>query len=335
MQVLLLRNDWSGPQKRGTGQLVAEDGVTLLKEKDETLNRFAQHFDQLLNVPGTVDKAALDELPDISPIADVDNVPSFDELTAAFTLTRENKVPNSCGIPAEVWKHGGKRLQEKLHELIVDIWRKEQMPQNRKDTIIVPIFKKGSRKECGNYRGISLLSTAGKILARIILNRIEEKMCTLILPETQCGFRRNHSIIDMVFSLRQIQEKCTEQNMELYAVFMDFTKAFDTVSREGLWSVLKRFGCTDKIINLVRAFHDGMKAKIIQGKDTSKEFEVTNGVKQGCVLAPTLFSIYLAAMLHVAFKDVHKGIYNQTRQGADLFNVSHFKAKSRTTKHLV
>ena len=132
-----------------------------------------------------------------------------------------------------------------------------------------------------------------------------------------------------------ITVKCTEQNMELYAVFIDFTKAFNTVSREGLWSVLKRFGCTDKIINLVRAFHDGMKAKIVQGKETSKEFEVTNGVKQGCVLAPTLFSIYLAAMLHVAFKDVHEGIYIQTRHGADLFNVSHFEAKSRTTKHLV
>ena len=144
-----------------------------------------------------MDKAALDELPDISPIADLDNVPSFDELTAAFASTRENKAPGSCGIPAEVWKHGGKRLQEKLHELIVDIWKKEQMPQNWKDAIIVPIFKKGRRKECGNYRGISLLSTAGKILARIILNRIEEKMCTLILPETQCGFRRNRSTIDI------------------------------------------------------------------------------------------------------------------------------------------
>ena len=181
-----------------------------------------------------MDKAALDEIPDISPTADLDNVPSFDELTAAFASTRENKAPGSCGIPAKVWKRGGKRLQEKLHELIVDIWRKEQMPQNWNDAIIVPIFKKGSRKECGNYRGISLLSTAGKILARIILNRIEEKMCTLILPETQCGFRRNRSTIDMVFSLRKIQDKCTEQNMELYAVFIDFNKAFATVSRERL-----------------------------------------------------------------------------------------------------
>ena len=80
-----------------------------------------------------------DELPDISPITDLDNVPSFDELTAAFASTRENNVPGSCGIPAEVWKHGGKRLQEKLHELIVDIWRKEQMPQNWKDAIRVNI----------------------------------------------------------------------------------------------------------------------------------------------------------------------------------------------------
>ena len=65
------------------------------------------------------------------------------------------------------------------------------------------------------------------------------------------------------------------------------------------WSVLKRFGCTDKIINLVRAFHDGMKAKIVQGKDTSKEFEVTNGVKQGCVLAPTLFSLPIEPFISV------------------------------------
>jgi hypothetical protein len=123
--------------------------------------------------------------------------------------------------------------------------------------------------------------------------------------------------------------------MELYAVFIDFTKAFDTVSREGLWCVLKKFGCTDKVINLIKALHDGMQAQVVQGGDCSQEFTVTNGVKQGCVLAPTLFSIYLAAMLHVAFKDVHEGIYIQTRHDADLFNVSHFKAKTRTTKHLV
>jgi len=324
-----------GPQRRGTAQLLDKDGVTVLKERNETLNRFAQHFDQLLNVPGTVDNNTLDELPDIQADEDLDDIPSFEELTKAIHYTRENKSPGGCGIPSEVWKYGGLKLQERLHELVVDIWNKEQVPQNWKDANIVPIFKKGSRKECGNYRGISLLSIAGKIMARIILNRINEKICPHILPETQCGFRSNRSTIDMVFSLRQIQEKCTEQNMELYAVFIDFTKAFDTVSREGLWCVLKKFGCTNKVINLIRALHDGMQAQVVQGKDTSKEFAVSNGVKQGCVLAPTLFSLYLAAMLHVAFNDLHEGIFIQTRQNADLFNVSQFKAKSLTTKHLV
>jgi hypothetical protein len=324
-----------GPQKKGTTQLLAQDGVTVLKEKEETLNRFAQHFDQLLNVPGSVDKAVLDELPNNSIDADMDVAPSFEELLAAVTSTKENKAPGGCGVPAEVWKHGGSRLQEKLHELIVHIWRDEEMPQNWKDANIVPIFKKGSRKDCGNYRGISLLSVAGKIMARVILNRIEKYICTRILPETQCGFRSNRSTIDMVFSLRQIQEKCIEQNMELYVVFIDFTKAFDTVPREALWSVLKKFGCTDKVVNLMRALHDGMQAKVVQGKDISSGFAVTNGVKQGCVLAPTLFSLYLTAMLHTAFKGVHEGIYIQSRHNADLFRVSHFKAKSRTTKHLV
>ena len=234
-----------GPQRRGTTQLLAQDGTTALKEKDKTLDRFAQHFDQLLNVPGTVDKAALEELPKVNADAELelDDVPSLDELLAAINSTRENKAPGVCRIPAEVWKYGGLGLQKKLHELIVYIWRTEQIPQNWKDANIVPIFKKGSRKECGNYRGISLLSVAGKILARIILNRLD-KICSQILPETQCGFRSNRSTIDIVFSLRQIQEKCTEQNMELYTVFIDFTKAFDTVSREGLWSVLRKIGLT-------------------------------------------------------------------------------------------
>lgn len=324
-----------GPHRKGTAQLLAQDGVTVLKEKEETLDRFAQHFNQLLNVPGSIDKDALDELPNISIDADMDVAPSFDELSAAITSTSENKAPGSCGVSAEVWKYGGLSLRNKLHELIVHIWREEKMPQDWKDANIVPIFKKGNRKDCGNYRGISLLSIAGKIMARVILNRIEKYICTRILPETQCGFRSNRSTIDMIFSLRQVQEKCVEQNMELYAVFIDFSKAFDTVSREALWSVLKRFGCTDKVVNLVRELHDGMQAKVIQGKDTSSGFDVTNGVKQGCVLAPTLFSLYLTAILHVAFKDIHKGIYIQTRHSADLFNVSHFKAKTLTAKHLV
>ena len=89
-----------GPQRRGTAQLLAEDGTTVLKEKDETLNRFAQHFYELLNVPGTVDRTALDCLPDKPACQELDSEPSRDELNTAIAATRENKAPGGCGIPA-------------------------------------------------------------------------------------------------------------------------------------------------------------------------------------------------------------------------------------------
>ena len=73
-------------------------------------------------------------------------------------------------------------------------------PQDWKDANFISIFKKGSRKECGNYRGISLLSIAGKIMARIILNRLNSLLAPNILPETQCGFRSGRSTISTLFS---------------------------------------------------------------------------------------------------------------------------------------
>ena len=136
--------------------------------------------------------------------------------------------------------------------------------------------------------------------------------------------------MDMIFSLRQVQEKCLEQNMPLYAVFIDFSKAFDTVPREGLWQVLRKFGCPEKFINLTAALHDGMQAHVSYGNAQSKDFAVSTGVKQGCVLAPTLFSLYLAAMMEVAFRSTEEGMSIQTRHNANLFNVSHFKAKTKT-----
>ena len=105
----------------------------------------------------------------------------------------------------------------------------------------------------------------------------------------------------MVFAARQLQEECQEQNKDHYITFVDLTKAFDTVSREGLWQIMSKFGCPDKFITIVRQFHDGMLARVLDNGDSSEAFPVTNGVKQGCVLAPTLFSMMFAATRTDAF----------------------------------
>src|ERR1044072_3212788 len=90
---------------------------------------------------------------------------------------------------------------------------------------IVTIYKrKGNKSICGNYRGISLLSIAGKILTRIILVRLLNFIAGKVLPEAQCGFRPKRKTSDMIFAARQIQEKCREQHKDLYTVFIDLTK---------------------------------------------------------------------------------------------------------------
>ena len=124
------------------------------------------------------------------------------------------------------------------------MWRKEAIPQEFKDATIHLFKRKGNPQVCDNHRGISLLSIAGKILARVLLNRLNEHLVRSgILPESQCGFRKNRGTIDMIFTARQLQEKCQEQNVDLYMTFVDLTKAFDTVSREGLWKIMAKFGC--------------------------------------------------------------------------------------------
>ena len=139
-----------------------------------------------------------------------------------------------------------------------------------KDANIVHLYKnKGEKATCDNHRGISFLSVAGKLLARILLNRITKHLLESVVSESQCGFRQNIGTVDMIFAVRQLQEKCLEQRQVLYILFIDLTKAFDTVSRPGLWSILSKLGCPPRFISMVRSLHDGMMARVIENGDVS------------------------------------------------------------------
>ena len=142
-------------------------------------------------------------------------------------------------------------------------------------------LQKGDRTECGNYRGISLLSAAGKIFARILLNRLSSHITPEVVPETQCGFRSNRSTVDMIFCLRQLQEKCIEQDRPLYIVFVDFTKAFDTVGRTGLWQLLRKYGCPEKFTTMIESLHTGMMVNVRNGGEVSDTFAITTRCQAG------------------------------------------------------
>ena len=96
----------------------------------------------------------------------------------------------------------------------------------------------------------------------------------------------------MIFAARQLQEKCQEQYDDFFITFIDLTKTFDTVCRDGLRLIMEKFDCPRTFNALVRQLHDGMRATVLDKGDTSDSFPVTNGLKQGCVLAPTISAWY-------------------------------------------
>ena len=129
-----------------------------------------------------------------------------------------------------------------------------------RDAKILTLYKnKGERSDCNNYRGISLLSLVGKVFARVALKKLQS-LTERVYPESQCGFRAKRSTIDMIFSLRQLQEKCREQRLPLYIGFIDLTKAFDLVSRSGLFKLLQRIGCPTKLLKIITSFHEEMQS---------------------------------------------------------------------------
>jgi hypothetical protein len=204
-----------------------------------------------------------------------------------------------------------------------------------RDAKIITLYKnKGDKSDCNNYRGISLLSIIGKVFAKVILTRLH-KLAERVYPESQCGFRAGRSTVDMIFSLRQLQEKSREQNRPLFIAFIDLTKAFDLVSRDGLFKILEKIGCPQKLLNIIVSFHKDMKGIVQFDGNTSQPFDIRSGVKQGCVLAPTLFGIFFAILIKHAFGNTTQGICLHTRSDGRLFNLARLRARTKVRKIII
>jgi hypothetical protein len=132
---------------------------------------------------------------------------TLDILLSSFKAKlKKYKSPGSDQILAELYQAGGETLVYVIHKLIISIWNKEEMPDQWKESIIVPINKTGDKTDCNNYRGISLLSTSYNILSNILLPRLSPYIDEII-GDHQCLFRLNRSTTDQIFCIRQILEK--------------------------------------------------------------------------------------------------------------------------------
>ena len=114
--------------------------------------------------------------------------------------------------------------------------------------------------------------------------------------------------------------------------FIDLTKAFDSVNREALWKILSKAGCPEKYIRILRLLHDSMSATVLCSGSETEPFKVETGVKQGCIIAPTLFAVFIAAIIHLVGHSLPPGVQITYRTDGRLFNLNRFKAKSKISR---
>jgi len=173
------------------------------------------------------------------------NKQSQEEIEKAICNLKINKAPREDDITVELIKNASQELKKRLHALICKIGRDGKMPDDWKVGLIVPLFKKGDKMNCENYRGITLLNVAYKILPRIILERLKE-YSKEILGVYQCGFRPQRRT-DQIFVVRQILEQFYAHDIDLHIHLIDFKKAFDSINQKKLLESLVSFGIPRKI----------------------------------------------------------------------------------------
>ena len=323
-----------GPMPKKTAPIKDLEG-NKITDKTKVMDRWVEHYGELYSRETKVTDQALDAIEQLPCLSDLDEPPTMDEMMEAINSLPRKKAPGKDGITAEMVRAAKGKLSVHLLDLLQQCWHEREVPKDMRDSVICTLYKnKGDRSDCNNHRGISLLSIVGKCFARIVLKRLQ-KVAEQVYPESQCGFRAKRSTTDMVFSLRQLQEKCREQGQPLYMVFIDLTKAFDLVSRDGLFKILPKIGCPPTLLSIIKSFHEDMQGIVQFDGNFSKPFYIRSGVKQGCVLAPTLFGIFFSLMLKHALGDSTEGILLHTRSDGKLFNLSRLKAKSKIRRTLI
>lgn len=251
---------------------------------DERLERFREFFSELFNVNSTIDPSIVNEIQP-SNISTTEKLrqekpPARAEVQTALRPMKSGKAAGNDEITADLLQAGGTAVLQWLQMLFVDIWEKEEMVENRNLAILIRLFKKGDKKICDNYRGISLLVVTRKLFSRVILNRIQLIVYKQLL-EQQAGFRSNRSTIDQIFTLRIVMEKYKQYNKPLHMCFIDIQKAYDSVNRELLWKICKAYGLTDKIVNLFKMLHKNSRAKVRINGQLSDSFDIESGIMQG------------------------------------------------------
>ena len=189
---------------------------------------------KILNEPDNLDGVVIHPEPEVLEC----------EVKWSLGSTAVNKASGGNGIPAELFKILKDDATKVLCSVCQQIWKTQQWPQDWKRSVFIPIPKKGSAKEYSNYQTIVLSSHASKVMLKILHARLQHYR-DQELPDVHAGFRKGRGTRDQIAYIHWIIEKARAFQKNIYFCFIDYTKAFDCVDHNKLWTTLKEMGIPD------------------------------------------------------------------------------------------
>ena len=243
--------------KKVESQCVHDEGRRLLRDKGYTRERWVHFFRSLLNSKSDMlDPDILKRLPQ-QPVASALGIePTEEEIATSMKAMVNAKAMGPDGLPPKLLKLGlqqDRTILLELHRFTTIIWRERKAPQQWKYAVITVLHIKGDKTECGNYRSISLMSYAGKVLLKVVDRRLSAySEAKGLLPEDQWGFRPDRSTTDIMLVVRRLQEIGRQAGVSIFMCFKYLLKAYGTVDRTLLWQVLTRIGVPPQMIAVIR-----------------------------------------------------------------------------------
>ena len=258
-------------------------------------NEWYNHFKTLFNPPNRATEEFRRDLNYNVGVDDLDREITVSEVLRAVNGLKNGKSPGTDGISAEFYKAILPNAVTVIKDIFNKIYELSYFPDVWCQSLIIALHKKGRTDVPDNYRGISLLNVLSKAFTTILNSRITKWLeCNSLLSEEQGGFRRKFSTTDCIFTLNTLIEKYTNRARgRFYCAFVDFTKAFDTINRKALWLKLQNIGISTKMLKMLMAIYGKVEASVLTMQGQSPTFPCPMGVKQGCILSPTLFSIFI------------------------------------------
>jgi hypothetical protein len=224
---------------------------------------------------------------------------SMDEVRAALLLMKTGKARDPNGIINELLTRGGEIMITALHTLLSEIWKHEYIPGDWLTAIIIPLYKNsGSRAAFASYRPIALMSVVCKLYETILHKRMSSRLeSQQLIGDEQGGFRPGRSTMDHVFVLTEIIAHRRERKQATFLCFLDLSKAYDLTWREGVWDRLLSVGMHGKIWRVIVDMYRSVRSRVVVNGQPSDEFISNVGVRQGSVLSPLLFSVFLSGVI--------------------------------------